>query len=572
MALNMMMDSKYEYYEKTFDSMIEGIIMVDEEAKIILINRAAREILHLAEAYHTGENVVDIIPNTRLHEVVKNGKAEIDRIQKVGDVRIMTSRVPIFDSDGKVKGAFAVFRDVTEIQKMAEEVTDLKHIRLMLEKIIESTDDAISVADEKGNVMMVNREYTKLTGFNENDVIGKPASIDIAEGKSVHMIIAKEKKPILGHRLKVGPMKKDVIVDASPLFVDKRFVGSVAVVHDVSKIIALSHELEEANRVIRKLNAKYTFEDIVGTGQKMQVAIIQARKVAQTRATVLLRGESGTGKELFAHAIHNASDRANNPFVSVNCAALPEGILESELFGYEEGAFTGAKHGGKIGLLEEADGGTLFLDEIGKMEINIQSKFLRFLQEMEITRLGSTRTRHLDVRIIAATNINLEDAVKSGKFISDLYYRLNVVPINIPPLREREEDIEPLVRHIVRKLNQEYGRNVENISQDALNAIKEFLWPGNVRELENFIARAMINMDIGDKEIKLSSLPSSNLQYKKIELKLEKSTLRSALQSYESQLIEQTLRTAGGNRKEAAKILGISLRTLFYKMELYKIK
>lgn len=334
----------------------------------------------------------------------------------------------------------------------------------------------------------------------------------------------------------------------------------------------MSHELEEANRVIRKLNAKYTFEDIVGTGQKMQVAIIQARKVAQTRATVLLRGESGTGKELFAHAIHNASDRANNPFVSVNCAALPEGILESELFGYEEGAFTGAKHGGKIGLLEEADGGTLFLDEIGKMEINIQSKFLRFLQEMEITRLGSTRTRHLDVRIIAATNINLEDAVKNGKFISDLYYRLNVVPINIPPLREREEDIETLVRHIVRKLNQEYGRNVENISQDALNAIKEFLWPGNVRELENFIARAMINMDIGDKEIKLSSLPSSNLQYKKIELKLEKSTLRSALQSYERQLIEQTLRTAGGNRKEAAKILGISLRTLFYKMELYKIK
>ncbi|MGC9217944.1 MAG: sigma 54-interacting transcriptional regulator [Athalassotoga sp.] len=568
---NVMTESKYEYYEQALNSMIEGVIMVNAQAEVIFINRTARQILHLKDEDYAGKKVVDFVPNTRLHKVVEDKKPEIDRIQNVGNVKIITSRIPLIDENGNLKGAFAVFRDITEVQKMAEEVTDLKRVRLMLEKIIESTDDAISVADAKGNLVMVNPEYTKLTGFNEEDVIGKPATIDIAEGESVHIMVAKEKRPIFGHRLKVGPMKKDVIVDVTPLFIDDKFVGSVGVIHDVSKIISLSRELEEANRVIRHLRAKYTFDDIIGNGRAMQIAIMQAKKVASTRATVLLRGESGTGKELFAHAIHNASDRKNSAFVSVNCAALPEGILESELFGYEEGAFTGARKGGKIGLLEESNGGTLFLDEIGKMELNVQSRFLRFLQEMEITKLGSTKVKHLDVRIIAATNINLEDMVKNGTFIPDLYYRLNVVPIYIPPLRERIEDIEPLVKYIIRKLNQEYGRSVEKISKDALNVIENISWPGNVRELENFIARAMINMDISEKEITVSSLPSY-VQVHKKNINGTKHDLKKSLADYEKGLIEEALKTNEGNRKKTAQSLGISLRTLFYKMENYHIK
>ncbi len=571
MDLNVMTDSKYKYYEQALDSMIEGVIMVNERAEVIFINKAARQILHLNDENYNGKKVVNVVPNTRLHKVIESKRAEIDKIQSVGKVKIITSRIPLIDENGELRGAFAVFRDITEVQKMAEEVTDLRHVRLMLEKIIESTDDAISVADENGNLMMVNREYTKLTGFNEKDVIGKPATIDIAEGESVHMMVAKEKKPILGHRLKVGPMKKDVIVDVTPLFIDDKFVGSVGVVHDVSKIISLSRELEEANQVIRHISARYTFDDIIGNGQAMQIAITQAKKVAPTRATVLLRGESGTGKELFAHAIHNASDRKNASFVSVNCAALPEGILESELFGYEEGAFTGARKGGKIGLLEESNGGTLFLDEVGKMNLSVQSRFLRFLQEMEITKLGSTKVKHLDVRIIAATNINLEDMVKNGTFIPDLYYRLNVVPIYIPPLRERIEDIEPLVKYIIRKLNQQYGRLVEGISRDALNVIEKISWPGNVRELENFIARAMINMDISEKEITISSLPPYVESKKKI-FNGAKKDLKKSLADYEKELIEEALRANDGNRKKTAQYLGISLRALFYKMESYKIK
>ncbi len=566
------MISECEYYKKTLDSMLEGVIMVDAEANIIFVNEAAKHILHLPDGEYAGKGVVETIPNTRLHFVVKSAGPELDRIQNVGKVTILTSRIPLFKENGGIAGAVAVFRDISEVQRMAEEVTDLKNVRLMLETIIESTDDAISVADAAGRVFMVNREYTKLTGFNPEDVIGKLAVVDIAEGKSVHVLVAKEKKPILNHRIKVGPMKKEVIVDATPMIIDGKFAGSVAVIHDVSKIIALSRDLDEANRTIRRLSARYTFDDIVGTGRAMEVAMQQAKRVAKTRATVLLRGESGTGKELFAHAIHNESDRSSNTFVSVNCAALPESILESELFGYEEGAFTGARRGGKKGLLEEADGGTLFLDEIGKMDISVQSRFLRFLQEMEVTRLGSTRAKRLDIRIIAATNIDLEDMIKQGKFIPDLYYRLNVVPIFIPPLKDRKEDIEPLVKHVLRKLNQEYGRAVETLSHAAVSVLKNFSWPGNVRELENFIARAMINMDIDEKEMKISHFPQFTISPKNLtEVRMVEGDLKSALKNYEKRLIEEALTANDGNRKKTAKALGISLRSLFYKLESYGV-
>ena len=567
------MKSRCEYYRRVLDSMLEGVIMIDKGAQILFINQAACSILHLPRKDYVGEKVIATIPNTRLHIVVKSGKAELDRVQDTGNTKIVTSRIPLFDKDEKTVGAVAVFRDITEVQHMAEEVTDLKNIRFMLETIIESTDDAISVADSSGRVVMVNKAYTKITGFNPEDVIGKFANVDIAEGKSVHMIVAKKKEPIFGHRIKVGPMKREVIIDATPLIVDKRFAGSVAVIHDVSKIISLSKKLEEANRTIRRLSARYTFDDIVGTSHAMQVAILQAKKVAKTPATVLLRGESGTGKELFAHAIHNASDRASHSFVSVNCASLPEGILESELFGYEEGAFTGAKRGGKRGLVEESHQGTLFLDEVGKMEVGVQSRFLRFLQEMEITRLGSTKVKHLDVRIIAATNLDLEEMIRNGKFIPDLYYRLNVVPIVITPLRERMKDLVPLVKHVIRKLNQEYGRAIENISDEVLEIMKNLPWYGNVRELENFVARAIINMEIGEKTIKISHLPAFEVPRKRSTgIRVPSgATLKSALSDFERHLIKTTLKSYGGNRTKTAEALGINLRTLFYKIKRYKI-
>ncbi|MFN3328169.1 MAG: sigma 54-interacting transcriptional regulator, partial [Fervidobacterium pennivorans] len=353
------------------DSIIEGIILVDKEGKVLYLNQNACKLLGLSQDI-IGKPVESVVKNTRLHIVVRNGIPEIDQIQHTENAVIITSRIPLKDENGNLLGAVAVFRDITSLRKLAEEITNLKEIEAQLKAIIESTNDAISVADENGIVRLVNRAYTRITGYTPEEVIGKPATVDIAEGESIHMLIARTKQPIYGAKLKVGPAKKEVIVDAMPLFLKGKFKGSVAVVHDVSEIMRLTNELEEARRIIRHMKASYTFDDIIGNSKLLTIAKEQAKKVAQTPATVLLRGESGTGKELFAHAIHNSSPRKNKPFVSVNCAAIPESILEAELFGYEEGAFTGAIKGGKKGLIEEADGGTLFLDEVGKLPLSLQ--------------------------------------------------------------------------------------------------------------------------------------------------------------------------------------------------------
>ncbi|WP_448379051.1 sigma 54-interacting transcriptional regulator [Fervidobacterium sp.] len=561
-------------YKIVLDSIIEGIIIVDKEARVLYINKNAQKLLNLPSDI-IGKKVDEVVKNTRLHIVVQTGIPEIDQVQHTENAVIITSRIPIKDENGKIIGAVAVFRDITSIRKLAEEITNLKEIEAQLKAIIDSTNDAISVADENGIVRLVNKAYTKITGYSPEDVIGKPATVDIAEGESIHMLIAKLRQPIYNARLKVGPAKKEVIVNATPLFVKGKFKGSVAVVHDVSEILKLTNELEEVKRLIRHMRAQYTFDDIIGDSKLIQIAKEQAKKVAQTPATVLLRGESGTGKELFAHAIHNASPRRNKPFVSVNCAAIPESILESELFGYEEGSFTGALHGGKKGLVEEADGGTLFLDEVGKLPLSLQPKLLRFIETKEYVPVGGRNVKKVDVRIIAATNMELEKMVRNGDFLPDLYFRLNVFPIYLPSLKDRKEDIPKLAIHIVKKLNQQYGRMVEGISPAVIKYIVSRDWPGNVRELENFLGRVMINMGPEERYIELKHLPEdSGLKVEKKDEQfadIGEKSLKDLVEEYEKKIILTALKQTGGDKVKTAKMLDISVRTLYYKMERYGI-
>src|SRR5699024_7587750 len=242
---------------------------------------------------------------------------------------------------------------------LAEEITDHKEIKTLLEAIIQSSDEAISVVDENGNGLLINPAYSRITGLKESDIIGKPATADISEGESMHMKVLQTRRPVRGARMKVGPNKKEVYVNVAPVIVDGIIKGSVGVLHDVTEIQSLTSELKRARQIIRNLEAKYTFDDIIGNSTEMKLALEQAKVGARTPATVLLRGNSGTGKELFAHAIHNESDRKHNKFIRVNCAAIAESLLESELFGYEEGAFSGAKLGGKKGLFEEANSGSI---------------------------------------------------------------------------------------------------------------------------------------------------------------------------------------------------------------------
>jgi PAS domain S-box-containing protein len=562
--------------DKILDSTHDGMIAIDERGVVILFNKSAERITGLNADGIVGHKAVDVVPNTRLHIVLARGESELNQQQKIGQTVIISNRVPLRDEKGGIVGAVAVFRDITEIKTLTEQLSDLWKARNLLEAVIDATEDAISVADEQGNNIIVNSAYTKITGLSKEAVLNKPVTIDIAEGESMHLQILRTGKPVRNVRMKVGPAKKEVIVNVAPIFIDGKVRGSVGVIHDISEIMMLTSELAHARKLIRRLEARYTWDDIVGTAAALSAAKQQAMRAAETPATVLLRGESGTGKELFAHAIHNASKRSRGQFVRVNCTALPEQLLESELFGHEEGAFTGTMKGGKRGLFEEADRGTLFLDEIGDITMAIQQKLLRVLQEKEIMRVGSTVPVPVDVRIIAATNANLEQKIKDQIFREDLYYRLNVLPIWIPPLRDIKEDLPLLAHYIVTRLNLDYGRQVERIDDDAMEMLSEYHWPGNVRELQNVIGRAMINMKPAERTIGAMHLPLFECErIGQIILGSAQGPVKpldSVIAEAEKAAIERALHEAGGNRERAAQLLGTAVRNLYYKIRKYKIK
>ena len=563
-----------EEIEIILDSTHDGMIAVNEAGIVTLFNKAAGRITGLEGSEITGHRAVDVIPNTRLHIILSEGKPELNQQQILGKTVIITNRVPVRNKEGRIIGAVAVFRDITEITALAEQVSDLWKARSLLEAIIEATEDAISVADDKGNTIIVNSAYTRITGLPKEAVLNKSVTVDIADGESMHMKVLQSGKPVHNVRMKVGPARKEVIVNVAPIFIDGKISGSVGVVQDISGIISLTEELSQAKKLLRHLKARYTCLDIMGNSPAMLRAKEQARMAAETPATVILRGDSGTGKELFAHAIHNASSRRKGQFVRVNCAALTESLLESELFGYEEGAFTGALKGGEKGLFEEANGGTIFLDEIGDISLSLQSKLLRVLQEKEIVRVGGTTPFTVDVRVITATNANLEKKVESGAFREDLYYRLNVFPIQIPALREHKEDIKPLAEHIIYKLNQEFGREVQRISDSAVQHLFDYDWPGNVRELENVLGRAMITMRPQDTIMELEHLPL--LPCDRISSpplpSVEVQPLEKVLNEAERNTVVRALKETKGNRTKAANLLGISMRSLFYKIEKHGLK
>ena len=555
----------------------DGVISIDKNCKINLINKKAAELIGVKREEAINKDINKVVKDTRLPHVLKTGKHELDWQQKLGKYQIITSRIPLKDNNGKIIGAIAVFRNITDVVNLDKQLNNLNEYKSLLQAVFSAVQDAISVVDTKGYHIMVNPAYTKVTGISAEEIMGKYANYDLKEGDSLHIKVLKTKKPVKNTKIVTKPSGKVVIAQAAPILVDNKLKGSVAVLHDITEIRNLTKELSEAQKRIRELSAKYSFDDIVGKCKNIIEAKEQLIKAANVPATVLLKGESGTGKELFAHAIHNEGTRKENQFVRVNCAALSETLLESELFGYEEGAFTGAKKGGKKGLFEEANNGTIFLDEISEISSNTQVKLLRVLQEKEITRVGGVKPIHVNVRVVAATNEDLYKLVKEGKFREDLYYRLNVFPIQIPPLRERKKDIDFLVKKFINKYNIEYGRNVNRIDNRALNILKQYDWPGNVRELENVIGRAMINMSFNEVEINDSHLPilfseQNNTNSEIIDKKSEYKSLSQALENYEKKYIEKIYYQEDKNKTKTAEKLNISIRSLYYKFSRYGIE
>ncbi|MFC7060570.1 sigma 54-interacting transcriptional regulator [Halobacillus seohaensis] len=559
------------------DSIHDGMIVINNDEHVSFLNKSGEKILAKQRSSVIGKHVREVIPASGLPQLLNTRKKEINQELIIENgKKVITTRIPLIGADQETIGAYAVFKDITEVVALAEEITDLKEVKTMLEAIIQSSDEAISVVDENGNGLMINPAYTRITGLEQSEIIGQPATVDISEGESMHMKVLSTRRPVRGVRMKVGPSKKDVLVNVAPVIVDGKLKGSVGVLHDVTEIQSLTSELKRARQIIRSLEAKYTFDDITGDSQELTIALEQAKVGAKTPATVLLRGESGTGKELFAHAIHNESNRRHNKFIRVNCAAIAESQLENELFGYEEGGFYGEKQGGKRGFFEEANHGSIFLDEIGELTLPMQAKLLRVLQEKELVRIGGTKPILVDIRVIAATNVNLEKAIMRKTFREDLYYRLNRLPIYIPPLRERKEDLIPLTEHLVQKLNEDYGRNVTTLDDDAIRKLEKYDWPGNVRELENIIGRAMIFMDYHEEIILKDHIPSlvrkeSHSAYFQGEEIWFEGSLQEAVDEYEKSLLADSFRSHNFNKTRTAKALGISIRNLYYKLEKYQL-
>ncbi len=568
-------------FENVLESINDALVVVDENEKILIFNNSAKKLMKTGSRIIKGLYINDILPGSKIPDVLKTGQAEIHNKMTLDHITVIANHMPILDDNGQIKGVVSVFRDISEIDELSEEITKLKEVQIMLESIIESTQDAISVANEKGINILVNHAYTRLSGLKKEEIIGKNVTVDISEGESIHLKVLKTKKPVKNARLKLAPFNKDIIVNAAPIIVNNTLKGSVAVIHDVTEIQRLTQELNAAKEMIRKITGKYTFKDIIGEDSQIKLAKEKAKKAAVTPATVLLIGESGTGKELFAHAIHNESDKKYKKLIRINCAAIPEALLESELFGYEEGAFTGAKKGGRIGLFEQANGGTIFLDEIGKMSLNTQAKLLRVLQEKEIIRVGGGEAVKIDVRVIAATNEDLEKQVKTGLFREDLYYRLNVIPIFIPPLKYRKKDIPLLAKNIIQKFNIEYGRFVKDLSDEALNIMSDMELKGNIRELENFIGRAMIEMTIDEDIIEKRHLPISKSEKTALPENVDIYTSEEAnkikklpdiLAVVEKKYILEALEKNNFNKTKTAQQLGLSIRNLYYKIEKYHLE
>jgi PAS domain S-box-containing protein len=531
------------------DSIIEGLIAVDTSGRVVLFNQQAAAIVGCPVKEALGRPVRDVVPNTRLPDVLASGQDELNQRQEVGATTIITSRMVVRDASGAVEGAVAIFRDVGEVQELAAKVRTLQDLRELSEAIIRCSEEAIAVSDEHGNYVLVNPAYSKLMGLSEEAVLHRPVTVDIRQGESVHLRVLRTRKPIRGARLQVGPNQKDVVVNAAPLLVGGELRGSVGVIHDVSEIRRLSEELASTKEQLRRLESRHTFEDIIGSCPPM------------ARAKEL---------EMFAHAIHHASDRREQAFIRVNCAAIPDTLLESALFGYEGGAFTGARPQGQRGHFEEADGGTLFLDEIADAPLAAQAKLLRALQEKEIVRVGSSTPRSVDVRLVAATHDDLDALVASGRFRQDLFYRLSVMPIRIPPLRERREDIPGLARSLLARICAEYRLVPPRLSQDAVDLLIDHPWKGNVREMENLLGRAVIHMQPGEEVITRAHFdlaegagaPSPEREpagapRRFAELKKE----------WERQLLDGALARHRGNRAATARSLGITVRNLYYKLE-----
>ena len=557
------------------DAIYNPIIAIDTDGKIIFCNKAMAVIAGGASDDLVGRRIDDIFLDSQLTRIIQTGRVESARKVRRGDRIYMTNRTPI-RAGRQIIGAVAVLQDISELESISSELSHTKKITQELDAIIESSADGIYVTDGEGRTIRVNRAYERITGIDRAQVLGFTMRQLVDAGfynESVTLRVLESRRvETLIQKVKTG---KTVMVTGTPFFdADGNITLVVTNVRDVTELYRLQQEIERMevlrNRYETELGklrgAVYASQKVVIRSRQMHALHELALRLARVDATILISGESGTGKEVFVDLVHTNSPRAAKPLVKICCAAIPESLLESELFGYAAGAFTGASAKGKAGYLETAQGGTVFLDEVGEMPLGLQAKLLRVLQEKIVVRLGSSEPIPVDVRIVAATNRDLAGMVQKGLFRRDLFFRLNVVPVMIPPLRDRKEAIIHLTRHFLDKYNRKYGFN-RQLDSAVMGVLHDYNWPGNVRELENVLERLVVTASTDT--VTIEDL-SADMRIAAGQAGGRKGSwtgkpLKAALEEVEQEILRQALARHGSTHR-AARALGVNQSTVVRKL------
>jgi PAS domain S-box-containing protein len=451
--------------------------------------------------------------------------------------------------------------------------TKLLHIPAdIIETIVENAFEWLVVVDQEGRIIYINHNYCEFLEVNREETIGRHVT-QVIENTRMHIVAKTGQEELADLQYIKGNY---MIANRVPIIKNGEVVAAFGTVffRDTQEWMKMdSHVKSLLTRMqpyIQKIDSgvKYTLDDILGESQQIVSLKEKVKMVSNSDISILIRGESGTGKELFAHSIHQLSSRSQKPFIKVNCGAIPENLLESELFGYEEGAFTGAKKGGKKGKFQLANGGTLFLDEIGDMPLSMQVKLLRALQDGEIEPIGSTKPVSVDVRIIAATNRPLENMIEEKRFREDLFYRINVVPFSVPPLRERAEDLNLLIAYFIEKVTNRLGKRIAGMERNVMEILKSYSWPGNIRELQNVI-EAAVHLTKGE-QITLDSLPDY-LQSQTAIYRFKNKKLKDIVEETEKWVLKQSLERNNDDKMLVGRELGISKSTLYEKLNKYDL-
>ncbi len=561
-----------------------GMVCTDQECRIRYANPAAEEILATPRGELLGERIEDVVPGSgeAFRAILRTGEPQWGvKIQPRGGGTVIADRSPVFDGP-EVVGVISVFKDISRYEETAKELQTYRELAAQLHTVIHSSYDGLYIANGNADGLFFNSAYLRVSGLLAEDVQGKNMRELVRQGtinQSVTLeVLEKRRRVTIMQQFSNG---RTAIVTGNPVFDERgEIVLVVSNVRDITELSQLREEVNESRTLARRYRDELKKASLEGVDREAVVFRSEAMencvglvvRVSDVDSPVLLTGESGVGKGMLARLVHNLGARKGGPFIHVNCGAIPAGLMESELFGYERGAFTGASQHGKPGLFELADGGTLFLDEVGEIPLALQVTLLKALEEREIRRVGAARVRRIDVRIVAATNRDLRAMIRERLFREDLFFRLNVFPIHVPALRERPEDVLPLVERSLGELNRKYGK-AKRLRPEALDLLAGSAFPGNVRDLQNVVERAFILAD--GKWLEPQHLPVEIQRGGAHDVAEPgalgpEAGLAEALEAVERRILERC-RAECGTTHAMARRLGVNQSTVVRKLRRFKL-